>query len=118
MSPVMRAASGLRIAKTGPSRLRVTKMLSAPVWGVDRRKEMVAPLLAPCFRSDMETGMTPQEHRGSGMPKREALSRGVSPFEPRCLSTDSGEIRTERMPATRKPKRRYGDIIASVCQRS
>ena len=114
----MSAATGLSIAKRGPSRLRVTKMLSAPVCGVDRRNEIVAPLLAPCFRNDIETGITPQEQSGSGMPKREAFRRGASPFEPRCLSTDSGEIKTERMPATRKPKSRYGDISARVCQRS
>ena len=114
----MSAARGLSIAKTGPRRLSVTKMLSAPVWGVERRNEIVAPLLAPCFLSDIETGITPQEQSGRGMPKSEAFSRGGSPFEPRCLSTDSGEIRTESRPAIKKPKRRYGDIIASVCQRS
>ena len=33
--PVANAASGLKTAKSGPRRLKVTKILSIPVWGVD-----------------------------------------------------------------------------------
>src|SRR4030042_4966726 len=93
-------------------------MLSTPVWGVDSRKEIVAPLLAPCLCNDMETGITPHEHSGNGMPKRLALSRGPMPCPPRCRSTMRCETKTDNSPATRKPHSRYGDISATVAQKS
>ena len=81
-------------------------MLSAPVCGVDSRNETVAPLLAPCFRSDIDTGITPHEHNGSGMPNSDALSSGQIPLPPKCRSTTAGEMNTDSNPATRKPNSR------------
>ena len=83
MIPVANAAKGRKIAKIGPNRLNVTKILSIPVCGVDSRKDTVAPLLAPCLCSDIETGITPHEHKGSGTPKSEALISGQIPRPPR-----------------------------------
>jgi hypothetical protein len=34
---------------------------------------VVAPLLAPCLRSDTAAGSTPHDHNGIGMPKKAAL---------------------------------------------
>lgn len=45
---------------------------SIPVCGVAIRKETVAPFDAPSFLRDMAVGITPHEHNGSGIPKREA----------------------------------------------
>jgi len=70
---------GRKMAKIGPRRLYVTKMLSTPVWGVDSRKETVDPLLAPCLCRDMPPGLRRQEHKGSGMPKSVAFSTGRNP---------------------------------------
>ena len=49
-------------------------MLSTPVCGVESRKAVVAPLLAPWRRRDAATGITPHEHSGKGTPKRLALT--------------------------------------------
>jgi len=106
------------MAKRGPRRLKVTKTLSIPVWGVDSRKETVEPLLAPCLCSDIDTGMTPQEHKGRGTPKIDAFTSGQIPLPPRCLSTNCCDMRTERIPAMKKPNNRYGDISATVFQKS
>ena len=43
-------------------------MESTPDSGVDIRKAIVAPLLAPCFLSDAAAGSTPQDQRGMGIP--------------------------------------------------
>ena len=48
-------------------------MLSTPDSGVEMRKEVTAPLLAPCFFREIAVGRTPQEQRGRGMPTRAAL---------------------------------------------
>ena len=51
---------------------QVARILSTPVCGVEVKKEVAAPLLAPFSRRLAVTGMTPQEQRGMGPPKREA----------------------------------------------
>ena len=54
---------------------------STPDSGVDIRKAVVAPLLAPCFRNDTAAGSVPQDHKGRGIPKRAALKTGINfPF--------------------------------------
>ena len=58
---------------------------SSPVSGVEIRKDVVAPLLAPLRRSDVATGSTEHEHSGSGMPNREARVTDLRRFSPRCL---------------------------------
>jgi hypothetical protein len=85
---------------------------------VERRNDIVEPLLAPCLCSDIETGMTPHEHRGNGIPKTDAFSKGKNPLPPRCLSTSCCETSTDNSPATKKPNNKYGDISAIVCQKS
>ncbi len=89
-------------------------MLSTPVCGVDSMNAVVAPRLAPCRLSEAATGNTPQEHRGSGTPKRLALKTWPRPRPPRWCSTHSGEMKTESTPATKKPNSRYGAISAST----
>ena len=48
-------------------------MESTPDSGVEIKKAVVAPLLAPCLRSDTAAGKTPHDHNGMGMPKNAAL---------------------------------------------
>ena len=49
-------------------------MESTPDSGVEIRKAVAAPLLAPCFLSDTAAGSTPQDHSGMGIPRRAALN--------------------------------------------
>ena len=59
-------------------------MLSTPVCGVELRKDMVAPRLAPIFRIEEATGMTEQEQRGRGMPSIAALKTEYILDAPSC----------------------------------
>ncbi len=104
--PLKNATSGRKTANTGPSRLNVAAMLSAPVWGVETRNAVVAPLPAPCVRSEAATGITLHEHNGSGTPNADAFNTGRKPLPPRCFSIFSAETSTESTPATRNPSRR------------
>ena len=81
-------------------------MLSMPVCGVERRNAATAARLAPWRRIDAATGSTPQEHSGSGMPKKAAFHTGPNPPRPRRRSTHSGEMKIDSAPAMRKPTRR------------
>jgi hypothetical protein len=101
----------------GPRRLHVTRILSTPVWGVERRKEMAAGLLAPLLLSDMVTGMTPQEHSGSGTPNKDAFVTDARVGPPRCPFTHLAGMTTLRTPARRKPKSRYGAMITTFDQK-
>jgi hypothetical protein len=82
---------------------------STPDSGVDMRNAVVAPLLAPCFRSDTAAGNTPQDHKGMGMPRTAALSTETNRPCPRCLATEPGLRNTRNIPATIKPKTIYTD---------
>jgi hypothetical protein len=84
-------------------------MESTPDSGVDMRNAVVAPLLAPCFRSDTAAGNTPQDHNGMGIPKMEALSTETNRPWPRCLATDPGLRNMRNNPATIIPKIIYTD---------
>jgi hypothetical protein len=84
-------------------------MESTPDSGVDMRKAAVAPLLAPCFRSDTAAGNTPQDHNGMGIPKMAALSTETNRPCPRCLATEPGLRNTRNHPATINPKIIYTD---------
>jgi hypothetical protein len=65
----------------------VANIESTPVVGVVIRKESTAPLLAPSFFKEVAAGMTEQEQRGKGIPKKEDFkTERKSPF-PRCLET-------------------------------
>ena len=97
-------------------------MESTPDSGVDMRKAVVAPLLAPCFRSDTAAGNTPQDHKGTGIPRMAALSTETNRPFPKCLATDPGLRNTRKNPATIKPKiiytdesmRRSQDVISAL----
>ncbi len=84
-------------------------MESTPDSGVDMRNAVVAPLLAPCFRSDTAAGNTPQDHNGMGMPRMEALSTETNRPCPRCLATEAGLRNMRNNPATIRPKIIYTD---------
>ena len=79
-------------------------MESTPDSGVDMRNAVVAPLLAPCFRSDTAAGNTPQDHKGMGIPKIAALITETNRPCPKCLATEPGLRNTRNNPATIKPK--------------
>src|ERR1017187_8463212 len=93
-------------------------MLSTPVCGVDRRKATVAPRLAPCFLSEADTGITPHEQSGRGIPNKAALRTGLNPFPPKCRSTASADRKADSIPAMAKPNRRYGPMLMSVLHNS
>ena len=80
------------------------------------RNEVVAPLLAPCLRSDTAAGKTPQDHNGMGIPKMDALSTETNRPRPRCLATELGLRNTRNNPATIKPKTIYTDESSKRCQ--
>ena len=78
---------------------------STPVSGVEIMNAVVAPLLAPCFLKPIETGTTPQEHSGRGVPISEAFSTEVILFVPRCFSTNPSGINILIIPEINRPKR-------------
>jgi len=79
------------------------KIESTPDSGVEIRNDVVAPLLAPCLRSDTAAGNTPQDHNGMGIPSMEALSTERNRPCPRCLTTEPGLRNTRNNPATMRP---------------
>jgi len=80
-------------------------MESTPDSGVEIKKAVVAPRLAPCFRSDTAAGNTPQDHKGMGMPKKAALKTDAKRPRPRCLTTVLGLRKTRSNPLTIKPNK-------------
>jgi len=78
---------------------------STPVSGVEIINAAVAPLLAPCFLKPIETGTTPQEHSGRGVPISEAFSTEVILFVPRCFSTNPSGINILIIPDINRPNR-------------
>jgi len=66
--PETKAEIGLMIAKMGPKSEYVARIESIPVVGVDIKKDIVAPLLEPSLSRCVATGITPQEHKGKGIP--------------------------------------------------
>ena len=91
-------------------------MESTPVWGVESKNAVVAALLAPCWRREAATGMTPQEQSGSGTPNKLALKTETRLGRPRCLSSQEGEMNTERSPATTNPSNKKAAISVVTCQ--
>ena len=67
-------ANRFRVEKAAEEGKKVAKMESMPVCGVAMRNEATAPFEARSFFSPMAVGITPQEHKGNGMPKRAAQS--------------------------------------------
>ena len=79
-------------------------MESTPDSGVEIKKAVTAPLLAPCFFKVAAAGNTPQEHSGMGIPRIAALTVDINFPLPRCLAMDAGFKNTFNRPATRIPK--------------
>ena len=82
---VINAATGRTTVMTGSSMAQETAMESTPDSGVDIMNASAAPSLAPCFFNPATTGMTPQLHRGTGMPKNAARKTGLIFPVPRCF---------------------------------
>jgi hypothetical protein len=81
------------------------EMESTPDSGVEIKKAVVAPLLAPCLRSDTAAGSTPHDHKGIGMPKKAALITDLKRPCPRCLAIEFGFKKTRKSPATNNPNK-------------
>ena len=81
------------------------EMESTPDSGVEIKKAVVAPLLAPCFRSDTAAGSTPHDHKGMGMPRKAALNTEEKRPRPRCRTTEFGLRNTRRRPLINNPNK-------------
>jgi len=79
------------------------EMESTPDSGVEIKKAVVAPLVAPCLRSDTAAGSTPHDHNGIGIPKKAALTTDLKRPCPRCLAIELGFKNTRKSPATSNP---------------
>ena len=73
--------------------------------GVEIRKAVVAPLLAPCFFKEAAAGSTLHEHKGMGMPSNAALNTELKRPLPRCRTTNSVDKNILKIPPTAIPKR-------------
>ena len=73
MVAVKNAARGLKIVMNGSSNAYEIAIESTPVSGVETKNAVVAPFPAPCCRKPAAAGMTPQLHKGKGIPRRDAL---------------------------------------------
>ena len=93
-------------------------MESTPDSGVDIKKAVVAPFVAPCLRSDTAAGNTPHDHNGIGMPTKAALNTEENRPLPRCRTTEFGLRNTLRNPLTSNPNNIYMDASNSRCQDS
>ena len=78
---------------------------STPDSGVDIKKAVVAPLLAPCLRSDTAAGKTPQDHNGMGIPTKAALKTDENRPRPKCRTTEFGFRKTRSRPLTSRPNK-------------
>ena len=95
---------GRIMAKGSPMSEKVAMMESTPVCGVAIRKEVTAPLEAPSLRMDIAVGITPQEHKGKGMPMSAALMTLEKDLRERYLWKYLPGMKVCMMPAMRKPK--------------
>ena len=77
---------------------------------MDTKKDNVAGLLAPCFLNEAETGNTPQEQRGRGIPISTPLIIERHPFTPKYLIILFRDKNIFNNPATPNPNKRKGDI--------
>jgi hypothetical protein len=80
-------------------------MESTPDSGVEIKNAVVAPLLAPCLRSDTAAGSTPHDHNGIGMPKKADFNTDLKRPCPRCRVIELGFKNTRNSPATRSPNK-------------
>ena len=80
-------------------------MESTPDSGVEIKNAVVAPLLAPCLRSDTAAGNTPHDHNGMGIPKKAALITEENRPRPRCFITEFGFKNTRSSPLISSPNK-------------
>jgi hypothetical protein len=92
------------------------EMESTPDSGVEIKKAVVAPLLAPCLRSDTAAGNTPHDHNGIGMPRKAALNTEENRPRPKCRTTEFGLRNTRRKPLTTNPNKIYIDASSNRSQ--
>ena len=104
---VINAAAILNTPNTHPINEYVTIKLSAPIWGVEIRNETVAPFDAPFFLKETATGITPQEHNGSGIPPRDDFTTELKLLLPICFVINVSGKKMCNMPATKNPNTRY-----------
>ena len=71
---------------------------------------MTEPREAPSLRSDIAVGITPQEHKGRGIPNNVAFRTDLNELSPRNLLYSEFGINACIIPANRKPNSKYGDI--------
>ena len=81
------------------------EMESTPDSGGEIKKAVVAPLLAPCLRSDTAAGRTPHDHNGIGIPRKAALKTDENRPRPRCRITEFGLRNTRSSPLTSRPNK-------------
>ena len=101
----IKADIGRAMVMMGSSRAQVIEMESTPDSGVEMRKAVVAPLLAPCFFSEVAAGRTPQEQSGMGMPSSAALNTELKRPLPRWAATYVGERNIFSSPPIKRPNR-------------
>lgn len=93
-------------------------MESTPVWGVDIKNELVAPLEAPFLKNEMPVGITPHEHKGMGIPNNEAFNDDLKLAFPRYLSICFCGKYTFNNPANTSPSSNQGAISNNKYQSS
>lgn len=91
-------------------------MESTLVSGVEIRNDSVAPLPAPFLLKARAVGKVEQEHKGRGIPKREARNIDLKPFLPKCRKTKAGEMKAFKIPATAKPNRMKREACLKIDQ--
>ena len=102
----MKAAIGRTTVISGSISAQVAPMESTPVSGVEMRKDVVAPRLAPDLRSCVAVGMTEQEHSGTGTPMIAAVATERTSFPPSFRAIQVAGTTTLRTPAMMKPTSR------------
>ncbi len=100
---MINAVTVLNIVNGSPSKAVLRAKESIPISGVLTKKDAVDPLLAPAFRSEAATGMTLQEHSGSGKPKIDDFKMLLRPGLPSWLRIQEKGIKACASPAKRNP---------------
>ena len=80
------------------------------------KNDVVAPLLAPCFLKYADTGITPQEQRGKGIPNNVAIKIEKYESPPKYFLIVSTVKKIDKIPEINKPKIRKGEISLSKSQ--
>ena len=83
---------------------------STPDSGVEIKNAEVAALFAPDFLMVTAVGITEHEQRGRGIPNNEAFITEIKPLFPKCFFINAIGINTFKIPASKKPPKRYGEV--------